>query len=87
TCRETVPLMDGSALTAIEIQTVYLEQVEGYLSKRSASEEENTIVREWREALALLAEDPLNLLLKVDWVSKKFLLDRELADRGKSWKD
>jgi proteasome accessory factor A len=83
TCRKRVRLTNGRELTAIEIQTEYLERTERFLERRGADTQSKQLLLEWREALeALSAGEPERLARKVDWVAKQLLIDRYRHKHG-----
>lgn len=84
-CRTRVPLRDGRALTAIEIQRLYLAQAQHYFDTHEASPEENEILTHWEETLSVLEKKPGQLFGKVDWITKKYLMDRYLERNGLTW--
>ncbi len=79
--RATVRLTGGRRWTALQIQRYYLEGCRR-LVRRSAepNEEAETILRLWEEALDALEQDPLRMVGKLDWVTKRYLLDQAGAD-------
>lgn len=85
TCKARVSLRGGKSATAVEIQREYLRQVEAHLGRVPASSEEQAQLDEWRNSLDVLAEDPMGLDRRADWVTKKRLLDRHLARQGLSF--
>jgi len=87
TCSVRIPLQDGNQLTAIEIQRLYLKQAQDYFNDRTASRDEQQIMHLWEEALNQLETGPDRLFGKVDWVTKKRLMDKYLASVGKAWED
>lgn len=85
-----VPLSGGGSATALEIQRIYADRCEQFLRDHPAATEEAwDILRLWKstlDSLELLAVDQEScdqLLGKLDWVTKKRLLDQAVAD--KSW--
>ncbi len=77
---------------ALELQRWYLERVRQYLHDRDADEgaasitpervEEREIFRLWSECLDLLTDDPGKLIGRLDWVTKRYLIEaagRDLA--------
>ena len=77
-------LRDGTTSSAIEIQRFYLRAIEQHLRDNPVhSPEADEIVRRWREVLDLLEADRSRLVGRVDWITKKFLLDQVGADE--SW--
>jgi proteasome accessory factor A len=77
TCTRKVKLGNGRELTAIEIQTEYYEKTARFVERRGADEVSKQLLEEWREALeALGGGDPDRLSRKVDWVTKRLMIDR-----------
>ncbi len=60
TCTRTVKLANGRELSAIEMQTEYLEKTERFIERRGADEVSKRLLGEWRERLggALAAAIP-----------------------------
>lgn len=85
TCRRKVALRSGQSVTAVDIQRAYLNQADSYFERYDATAEEQSLMSEWRECLDTLERDPMGLGGKVDWVTKKSLLDRLLKKRGQRW--
>jgi proteasome accessory factor A len=80
TCTRKVKLGNGRDLTAIEIQTEYYEKTARFVERRGADEVSKQLLEEWREALdALSAGEPERLSRKVDWVTKRLMIDRYMS--------
>ena len=67
-CKETIRLVDGRRLTAVEIQSEYLALVERLLP--DLPDWAPDVCRRWRTVLASLAEDPMLLARTIDWPIK-----------------
>ena len=83
--RWEVQLEDGSYTTAGEIQYQYLELAERYL--RGLDSEADWVLDEWRFVLDALAHDPMALVDRVDWVTKKWLLESFMEAEQLDWQD
>jgi proteasome accessory factor A len=71
-------------MDAFEVQRAYLEAVEGFVREHPAPAlEAQELLRLWRETLDLLDEDEGALVGRLDWVTKKYLLQKIGA--GKPW--
>lgn len=72
-----VELRDGTSKTALEIQRYYLDRARDYLRQIPATSlEAEDVVRRWAAALeALEAGDMESLVGRVDWITKRFLLE------------
>ena len=74
----------GDCATALEIQRFYLEACRRFLDRRpDAPAEARDVLRRWEVALDALADDPQSLVGTLDWVTKRFVLDK--SARGASW--
>jgi proteasome accessory factor A len=79
-CTRTVKLANGRELSAIEVQVEYFEKTERFIERRGADEASKVLLREWREALdALIDDEPERLVRKVDWVTKRTMIERYMA--------
>ncbi|MCR9141215.1 MAG: proteasome accessory factor PafA2 family protein [bacterium] len=75
-----VRLRGGSEMTALELQRWYLSGVQRFLADRRPAAEPLDVARLWAETLDALERDPGKLIGRLDWVSKRYLL--ETAGRG-----
>jgi hypothetical protein len=75
-----VRIRGGETLTALELQRRYLRGVQRFLADRRAAAEPLAVARLWSETLDALETDPGKLIGRLDWVSKRYLL--ETAGRG-----
>jgi proteasome accessory factor A len=79
--RSYLPLTDGGAATAMQIQRYYLNACRRFVkSSANATHEAHEIVALWQQTLDALETDPTQLIGKIDWVTKKYLLDGIAAD-------
>jgi Pup amidohydrolase len=79
-----VELDRGRRATALDIQRFYLQACRRFLDRRpDAPAEARECLRRWAMALDLLCEDPTALVGSLDWVTKRFVLDK--SARGASW--
>lgn len=85
TCRRTLPMRDGTCMSALDMQSWYYERADAYLAEFGCSDEEDALMDEWEKVLHDLALDPLRLRDRVDWVIKKRFLDTYLSRSGASW--
>ena len=83
--KATVRLRSGHSLSAWEIQTRYHEAAQRHLS--GLDEESGWILREWGDTLRLLAQDRSQLVGKLDWVTKQWLLETFVREERLSWDD
>jgi proteasome accessory factor A len=80
------PEDDCSPVTAAQIQRKYLEWTEEYLSGLTEIEPEwREITEIWKATLDALEENPGELFGRIDWVTKKLLMESILEKRGFNW--
>jgi proteasome accessory factor PafA2 len=83
-----VTLRDGRKMTAIQLQTEYLELARKYVEdKYGADADEMTldVLSRWESVLTRLAEDPMQLSRELDWVAKLELLEGFRRRENLSW--
>lgn len=74
--RAELPLRGGGAMTALALQRHYHERAVAYLSAAEVvAMEARQVVRLWGQALDGLERDPGSLVGRLDWVTKRFLLE------------
>src|SRR5581483_1645170 len=74
--RARVWLRGGRRWTALQIQRFYLDACRRYVAGvTEPSPEADEVLRLWAEALDALEHDPARLVGKLDWVTKRYLLD------------
>lgn len=91
TLRQPLAMRDGSYLTALEIQGLYLDLVERSLeqttteSARCITECERLVLSTWRSVLEGLQTDPTSLASEVEWVGKYVMFNRQRERLGLDW--
>jgi proteasome accessory factor A len=85
TCKQRVRLRGGKQFTAIEIQEIYLEMAQQYFATRRPDTLVTEILYRWEDTLRLLADDPYRLCRRVDWIIKKWLLERQMQRERLTW--
>ncbi|MCE9525966.1 MAG: proteasome accessory factor PafA2 family protein [Planctomycetales bacterium] len=84
TLRATVPLAGGGSCTALQLQRFYLEACRRFLDEQETpSLEAREVLEHWEETLDSLEEDPQTLVGSLDWVTKRWVLEK--AGHGGSW--
>ncbi len=72
---EAVDTREGQ-MTALELQRWYLEAAERWVASHDApSLEAKELLQTWREVLGLLESKPGQLIGRVDWITKRYLLE------------
>ncbi len=80
TCTRKVRLSNGRELSALEVQTEYFEKTARFVERRGGDETSSLLLREWGDALeALREDDPGRLVRKIDWVTKRVMIERYMA--------
>ena len=83
TCKKRVRLATARELSAIDIQSEYLERASRFLDRRGGDELSTRILEAWRDALEALRTERLeSLVRKVDWVAKLNLVERYREKHG-----
>ena len=68
-------LANGRELSAVEIQSEYLERALRFAKRRGLAPLEEEALRMWEHAMARLEDDPLSLDSEVDWGIKYHLIE------------
>jgi proteasome accessory factor A len=78
-----VPLRDGSDVSALELSRSYLERAREWVAESKApSLEAREVLRLWGQCLDALERDPGLLVGRVDWLTKRWLIEAAGVD---SW--
>lgn len=81
TLEAAVPVRGGAPMTGLQIQRWYCERARRWLAEApTASMEAHDVVRLWSEALDALERDPGGLVGRLDWVTKRYLIEQAAAD-------
>ena len=76
--KETVKLVNGRDMTALEIQEDLCERAEAFVQGHDAlPEDQKNAVRLWREVIEQYRSDPMLLSDRVDWIAKLQIIERE----------
>jgi proteasome accessory factor A len=79
TMKRLVRLANGREVSALDIQSEYLERAQRYAETRDLSPLEAQALGMWEHCLTRLADDPLSLDREVDWVIKHKLIESYCA--------
>lgn len=72
-----VALANGRQASALEVQRFYLHACRRFIERRApAPAEAVTLLDRWEETLDALEENPAALVGKLDWVTKRYLMER-----------
>jgi proteasome accessory factor A len=81
--RGEVALEDGRRLTALDVQSAYLEAVERFLAAHHPDDDAaSEVTREWRSVLETIEQDAMRLHRRLDWVAKLTLIEAYRARHG-----
>ena len=75
TCTRRVRLANGREVSALDIQSEYLNRALRYASTRDLSEQETKALEMWEHCLTAIEKDPLSLDRECDWVIKHNLIE------------
>ncbi|HEX2575235.1 MAG TPA: proteasome accessory factor PafA2 family protein, partial [Aquihabitans sp.] len=76
TCTRRVRLANGREVSALDIQSEYLQRAIRYGETRGLSPEEKMALDAWERALTAIEDDPLSLGRECDWVIKHNLIEQ-----------
>jgi len=83
--RWIVTLQNGKKISAIELQALLQREAERALVGKD--DQTDWIISEWGKTLETLATDPEQLVGKIDWISKRWLLESFRESEGVAWND
>ena len=75
TCTRRVRLANGREVSALDIQSEYLNRALRFAEHHDLSEEEQLALEMWEHCLTTIADDPLKLDREIDWVIKYKLIE------------
>ena len=72
---------DGIDRTALELQRLYLARAQAFVAESpTTSLEAREVVRSWAEVLDALEREPASLFGRIDWITKRALLEATDSD-------
>ena len=83
-----IRLADGRRMTAIQLQTEYLDRARKFVADRwgaDADAQTVDVLNRWESVLATLETDPMRLADSLDWVAKLRLLEGYRDRDGLDW--
>ncbi|WP_447985188.1 proteasome accessory factor PafA2 family protein [Nitrospira sp. Nam74] len=83
--KQVVRRTSGGSVSGLDLQAEYYQAAKTALAGQD--EETDWILREWGETLALLAVDRFQLVGRLDWVTKWWLLDTFVREERLGWND
>jgi proteasome accessory factor A len=90
--RKPIDLVDGTSITAVEMQWEYLDRAKKYAEEHGldcigAPDVGAEVLRLWEHVLTTLETDPMALARQLDWVAKYRLVDGYRAKHDLRWDD
>jgi Pup amidohydrolase len=82
-----VVLTDGRRMTALQLQTEYLELARKYVDREDDTAENREVLDRWEAVLQGLGDDPGSLSAQLDWVAKLRVLEGFRERDGLPWSD
>ena len=86
TCKSPIRLSNGSSISPIDHQRLYLDAAIKTFGKEN-DPDTRWILKTWEEVLNDLESNPERLVSRLDWVAKKWLLQTYVDSEGVDWKD
>jgi len=87
TCTRKVRLANGREVSALDIQSAYLQRALRYAETRGLNPEEKMALEAWEHAVTTIERDPLALDTGCDWVIKHNLIESYRERHGLSLSD
>lgn len=87
TCRRKVRLANGREVSALDIQSEYLERALRFAEHNELDPQEKQALTMWEHCLTAIADDPLKLDREIDWVIKYKLVEAYRERHGLSLSD
>jgi proteasome accessory factor A len=87
TCTRRIRLASGREVSALEIQSEYLDRALKYADSRDLDPQEKQALQMWEHCLTQIAKDPLNLTRECDWVMKHHLIEAYRERHGLTLSD
>ncbi len=85
TLKQSLPLKNGKHISSIDHQRLFLEAALKAFSNEC--EETSWILQHWESTLDALDSDPMQLTDRIDWVTKKWLLETFMDAENCDWSD
>jgi proteasome accessory factor A len=85
TLQHPLELQAGTRISAVQMQREYQEMARKYLDSGQAPDWAPDIVEQWGSVLDSLERDPTELADRIDWVSKKVMIEGFMERKGLDW--
>jgi proteasome accessory factor A len=84
-CRKELQLETGKRMSAVQIQSEYLEMALRYTATRDIDAITADVLVKWQHVMECLARDPMELDRQIDWVMKKSLIENFVERKSLDW--
>jgi len=84
-CKKELQLEAGKRMSAVQIQSEYLEMALRYTASREVDEITRDVLSKWEHVIDCLARDPMELCEQIDWVMKKSLIENFVERKSLDW--
>ena len=85
--KKELRLDNGKRMTAVEIQSEFLEMALAYAAKNKLDPVSMDVLDKWQHVMEGLQGDPMGLGREIDWVAKKMLLESFMDRKNLDWND
>jgi len=75
----------GKRMTAVQIQSEYLEMAQAYVARNPVDDVTADVMAKWEHAMDCLRRDPEELADKIDWLVKRRLIRSFMDRKGLDW--
>ncbi|MCS5635317.1 MAG: depupylase/deamidase Dop [Myxococcota bacterium] len=82
-----IQLDNGKRMTAVQIQSEFLEMALSYASTKHLDSTTLDVLEKWQHVMTCLQRDPMELGREIDWVAKRLLLESFIERKGLDWED
>ena len=85
--KKELRLDNGKRMTAVEIQSEFLEMALAYAAKKEMDPVSLDVLEKWQHVMERLQGDPMDLGREIDWIAKKMMLESFMDRKGLEWSD
>jgi len=82
-----IELTDGRRMTAVQLQSEYLELARKYVDREDDTPTNREVIQRWESVIDGLVADPMSLVGQLDWAAKLRVLEGYRERDGLSWGD
>jgi len=82
-----IELTDGRRMTAVQLQSEYLELARKYVDREDDTPANREVIQRWETVIDALVSDPMSLAGQLDWAAKLRLLEGYRERDGLGWSD